>query len=124
LGRRVAEAVRRAPGVFLSVSTDAELALELGASGLHVQSPAMVAAARGRFGGGWLIGMSAHTAADVEAAARAGADYVTLSPIFATASKPGYGPALGPQAISAAGVAGIPVLALGGVNASNAGSCL
>ena len=31
-----------------------------------------------------------------------GADYVTLSPIFATASKPGYGPALGLASLAAA----------------------
>ena len=42
-------------------------------------------------------------------------DYVTLSPIYPTATKPGYGPALGPaRAASFAG--GVPWLALGGVH--------
>ncbi|GIF19427.1 thiamine monophosphate synthase [Actinoplanes tereljensis] len=42
-------------------------------------------------------------------------DYVTLSPIFATSTKPGYGPALGPD--DAALLAGeVPWLALGGVD--------
>ena len=42
-----------------------------------------------------LIGASAHSASEAAALLRAGADYVTVSPVFVTASKPGYGPALG-----------------------------
>lgn len=42
-------------------------------------------------------------------------DYVTLSPVYPTPTKPGYGPALGPA--RAAGLAGgVPWLALGGVH--------
>ncbi|AGZ39231.1 thiamine phosphate synthase [Actinoplanes friuliensis] len=42
-------------------------------------------------------------------------DYVTLSPIYPTATKPGYGPALGPA--RAAALAGsVPWLALGGID--------
>ena len=43
-------------------------------------------------------------------------DYVTLSPIYLTPTKPGYGPALGPAA-AAALAGGVPWLALGGVDA-------
>jgi thiamine-phosphate pyrophosphorylase len=44
-------------------------------------------------------------------------DYVTLSPVFLTPTKPGYGPALGPR--EAARLAGtVPWLALGGINSS------
>ncbi len=57
--------------------------------------------------------------------AAAGADYVTLSPIFLTGSKPGYGPALGPAALARiARRVGLPVLALGGVGPENARACL
>ena len=51
------------------------------------------------------------------AAAKAGADAVTLSPIFASASKPGYGPALGLERLGevAAAVHPMPVIALGGI---------
>ncbi|BAL85862.1 putative thiamine monophosphate synthase [Actinoplanes missouriensis 431] len=50
-------------------------------------------------------------------------DYVTLSPIYPTATKPGYGPALG--AAGAAALAGrVPWLALGGVDsAARAAEC-
>ncbi|MGH6945073.1 MAG: thiamine phosphate synthase, partial [Geminicoccaceae bacterium] len=52
-------------------------------------------------------------------------DYVTLSPVVASASKPGYGPPLG-----AAGRAGavatstVPIVALGGITAANVTECL
>ena len=69
--------------------------------GVHLQAAAAVAPARARLGGAAIIGVSAHGLADVAAAAAAGADYVTLSPIFLTDSKPGYGPALGIAALCA-----------------------
>jgi len=44
-------------------------------------------------------------------------DYVTLSPIYSTATKPGYGPPLGPgPANRMAG--GVPWLALGGIDSA------
>jgi len=49
---------------------------------------------------------------------------VTLSPIFPTASKPGYGPVLGVAAIGPAANLGISVIALGGVTADRVQSCL
>jgi thiamine-phosphate pyrophosphorylase len=60
----------------------------------------------------------------VEDAHAAGADYVTLSPIYQSASKPGYGPPLGLGAIERAAQIGIPVLALGGMTASNAAKAM
>ena len=44
-------------------------------------------------------------------------DYVTLSPVYPTLTKPGYGPALGPSR-AAALAGGVPWLALGGVHSS------
>jgi thiamine-phosphate pyrophosphorylase len=57
-----------------------------------------------------LIGRSCHgvPALSIE-------DYVTLSPIYPTATKPGYGPALGPEQASAS-AGGVPWLALGGID--------
>jgi thiamine-phosphate pyrophosphorylase len=111
-------------GFALSVSTDIELAVAVGAVGIHLQAAAAVAPARERLGSAAVIGVSAHGPADVAAAAGAAADYVTLSPIFATGSKPGYGPALGTDALRAAAAHDIAVLALGGVTAQTAGACL
>lgn len=68
-----------------------------------------------------LLGRSCHSRAEVVAAAEEGCDYVTLSPVFATGSKPGYGPALG---LGALGGLPLPVWALGGAGAANAPACL
>jgi thiamine-phosphate pyrophosphorylase len=55
----------------------------------------------------------------------AGADYVTLSPVFLTESKPGYGPALGLEGLAAAVAAAKgPVIALAGITAANAAACI
>src|SRR5262252_7368699 len=122
LAARLAEIARR-HGMHLSVSRDVALAAEYGAS-VHLQSAAAVGAARQRLGPGALVGVSAHGFDDVAAAAAAGADYVTLSPIFLTSSKPGYGPPLGVAAIGPAANLGISVIALGGVTAGRVRSCL
>ncbi len=72
-----------------------------------------------------LVGRSCHDAAEVRAADAEGCDYVTLSPVFATASKPGYGPALGVQGLATlAAIAGAPVYALGGVHPPDVAECL
>lgn len=89
--------------------------------GVHLPDGAHIAGARRILGPDALIGASCHDRDGVAAAARDGADYATLSPIFLTASKPGYGPALGPAALSGLP---LPTLALGGVDAGNAGDCI
>jgi thiamine-phosphate pyrophosphorylase len=66
-------------------------------------------------------GRSCHNRADLVAAAAEGCGWATLSPVFASPSKPGYGPALGPGALA---VPPLPTWALGGVDAANAGACL
>jgi thiamine-phosphate pyrophosphorylase len=122
LAARLAEIARR-HGMLLSISADIDLAQMLGA-GVHLQSVAEVGTARQRLGEGAVIGVSAHGQGEVAAAAAAGADYVTLSPIFLTGSKPGYGPALGLAAIAAAARLGTAILALGGVGTELVGPCL
>ncbi|MCJ2077724.1 thiamine phosphate synthase [Methylobacterium sp. E-016] len=122
LAERIAERVREAGGV-LSVGGDLELAAALGAS-VHLgggTDRTAIADARRRLGTSALVGVSAHGLRDVEAAEDA--DYVTLSPVFATASKPGYGPALGLGAIATAARIGIPVVALGGIGVATAAAC-
>jgi thiamine-phosphate diphosphorylase len=68
-----------------------------------------------------IVGRSCHNAGDVARAAAEGCDYATLSPIFPTPSKPGYGPALG---VAALADLPLPVWALGGVTHINAQACV
>jgi thiamine-phosphate pyrophosphorylase len=99
-------------GAVVTVHGDAAVALAAGADGVHLPAGAAPAEARARLGDHALIGLSVHSAA--EAANADLADYVTLSPIFASASKPGYGPAFGFAGLAAAvDGARVPNVALG-----------
>lgn len=68
-----------------------------------------------------LVGRSCHARAELDRAAAEGCTYATLSPVFITDSKPGYGPPLTPEALRDAP---LPVVALGGVTAATAAACL
>jgi len=95
-----------------------------GAGGVHLPGGGDPAAARRRLAGG-LIGVSAHSPDECARQLAAGADYVTLSPVFTSASKPEYGPAIGLDALAAAArLATGPVIALSGIDAGNAAACV
>ena len=104
---RVAEVARRRRLVLL-LAGSARQAAAWGADGWH-----------GR-GAGWaarpmIHSMAVHDARELRRAERAGADFVFLSPLFATRSHPG-GRVLGRVGFAAlANRAGMPVVALGGV---------
>ena len=123
LARRLSEIVNLRGGQ-LSIGADIELAAEVGAGGVHLQSAATIATARNRLGAHALIGVSAHGLAEVRQAADFGADYVTLSPIFPSPSKPTYGPALGLATLRSAAECGIQVVALGGIAGRRIEACL
>ncbi|WP_199921668.1 thiamine phosphate synthase [Intrasporangium calvum] len=74
------------------------------------------------------VGRSCHDLAELRRAADDGLDHVTLSPVAASVSKPGHGPALGPAGLRRLASTvrrehPTPpvILALGGVDAANAG---
>jgi len=90
----------------------------------HLPRDGSIAEARLHAGPGALIGKSCHSATAVQAAAEAGVDYVTLSPVFVSRSKPGYGPALGLERLGTVCQSSpVPVIALGGLDAGNAAAC-
>ena len=119
LGEAIVPLLAAVRGVLV-VASDAVLAAELGA-GVHLAAhdpPPGPGAAGG-------AGRSCHDLASLGAAAREGVAYATLSPIFPSASKPGYGPCLGiPGLREATAATRLPVYALGGVLPVNAGDCL
>lgn len=125
--RRLAESlVRRAEPyrARVGVHEDVQLAASLGLRALHLPANASVARAKALVDPRCLIGKSCHSVAECAAAAAEGADYVTLSPIFLSRSKPGYGPALGLEPLSsAAATAKIPVLALAGITVDTGAAC-
>jgi thiamine-phosphate pyrophosphorylase len=102
---------------------DIEAVVSVDAGGVHLSSGGDPAGARTRLPEA-LIGASAHSVGEASRLLRAGADYVTVSPIFLTASKPGYGPALGLDGLAhIVAQAPGPVVALGGIIAKNAALC-
>ena len=111
-------------GAVVTAHEDIEAVAAVGADGVHLPSGGNPEAARARLPGA-LIGASAHSADEAAVLLRSGADYVTASPVFLTASKPGYGPALGLEGLAriVARAPG-PVVALGGITADNAALCL
>ena len=72
-----------------------------------------------------LIGVSLHTIIEAEAIDAGAVDYAIAGPAFETASKPGYGPEIGRRGLAEiAGAAPVPVLAIGGLNATRAAEVL
>jgi thiamine-phosphate pyrophosphorylase len=81
---------------------------------------------RSRIGGkNFLIGSSCHSPEAAEQAAAAGADYIFFGPVYATPSKQAFGAPQGLQKLEqVCRNISIPVLAIGGITAENAGACL
>src|SRR5574337_798393 len=80
----------RAAGVPLIVNDSVELALEVGADGVHVGAEdGEPAAVRATLGPGRLLGVSCYADFDqARAARRAGADYVAFGALFSSPTKP------------------------------------
>jgi thiamine-phosphate pyrophosphorylase len=103
-----------------------DLVHESGADGVHVgQDDTPVARAREELGAGHVIGLSTHTAEQLDAACSAAGDarpdYVSVGPVWATPTKEGR-PAAGVELIEhAAREATLPWFAIGGIDTTNVG---
>lgn len=106
----------RGQGLVLLVSRRLDLARAFALDGVHLAADAVpVGVARDWLGPDALLGYSAHSREEALRVAEDGADYVTLSPIFETDSKPGA-PGRGLEWLKQCTTGlPIPVLALGGV---------
>jgi len=120
LGWPLLEVCRRR-GARLLVNDRLDVALALGADGVHLPAAGVPPAeARRLLGPAALIGVSCHGAAEVERARQGGASFATFSPVWDTPSKRSYGPPQGLEALAAAARLGLPLVALGGVDPENA----
>jgi thiamine-phosphate pyrophosphorylase len=127
LGVRL-RAATAALGVSLVVNDRLDLAVLLGADGIHLGRRSVpVNDARAFAGAGTFVSVACHDVEEVVQAAAAGADAAVLSPIFAT---PGKGPPLGIEALRearrrlAAAGRSIALIALGGIDGGSWSSCL
>src|SRR5690606_17494468 len=121
LAERLRDITRRRALLFVNDRVD--VALACGADGVQLGEDALpVAAARKVTGRRLLIGRSVHSAAGAEEAARAGAALLVAGTIFPSSSHPGE-PAAGPGLLAEVRArVEVPLLAIGGVTAANAGS--
>jgi thiamine-phosphate pyrophosphorylase len=112
----------------LLINTHAEIALATGADGVHLPAGSPPASA---VRAAWfdhsrrapVIGVSAHSVADVRLAEADGADFAVLAPIFEKRETSAKG--IGLEVLrKACAKSRLPVLALGGVNLMNAPGCL
>lgn len=100
-----------------------DLALAEGLDGVHLPERGLPPKRiRARAPEGFLIARSCHSQAEV--AASMGADFCVLGPIFSTPFKDAYGPPLGLEVLAEAAHGPLPVLALGGINLTNAAPCV
>jgi thiamine-phosphate pyrophosphorylase len=123
-GRRFAAVCAR-HDVPLILNDRPELVEAAGADGVHLgQDDLPLPRARELLGSGRIIGLSTHGVEQIDAAHRAGADYIGVGPVHATPTKPGR-PAVGTELVRAAARrAQLPFFAIGGINPENVGAVL
>jgi thiamine-phosphate pyrophosphorylase len=119
--------IARAAGVKLIINDRVDIALALRADGVHLgQEDMPVDAARRVLGDHAVIGFSTHNLAQIREAVRLPIDYLAFGPIFPTTSKLNPDPVAGLNQLKRARemVLPMPVVAIGGINRSNAADVL
>lgn len=104
------------------VNDDVDLAIEIGADGVHVgQDDLDAGVVRQKLGSDKIIGVSSHTLQESKAAIEAGADYIGMGPVYATTTKLDTNPVAGTKAIQETRqhFAQFPIVAIGGLQADN-----
>lgn len=105
----------------LFINDRVDIALAVGADGVHLGQSSMPAYAAKKASRGKLIaGVSAHSLAEAREAERDGADFITFGPVYKTPSKLKYGEPVGTDALNkACNSVSIPVFAIGGIKTEN-----
>lgn len=113
----------RETGVRLIINDRVDLALAVGADGVHLgQDDLPPAQARAILGPHAIIGLSTHSVAQATEALRLPIDYMAIGPIFPTATKKDTAAVLGLTGLAKVrkAVSGLPLVAIGGITAANA----
>ena len=127
--REAEEALRvaREHGVKLILNDRADIALALGADGVHLgQDDMPPVSARALLGEDAIIGFSTHNVGQAIEAARMPVDYVAIGPVFFTTSKDNPDPSVGLEGVARAreAVGRLPLVAIGGITRENARAVL
>ncbi len=125
LAAEISQLAAQAQACFV-VNDRADIALAVGAAGVHLgQRDLTPAAVRGFAGNRLLIGLSTHNEAQLRAAAHQPVDYLALGPIFATASKERPDPVVGLEELRRLRVLSKkPLSAIGGISLETAPAVL
>lgn len=100
-----------------------DIALEIGADGVHVgQSDIAGKDVRALIGPDMILGISANTVETALAAQAAGADYIGVGAVFNTTTKKDAATLTVEQMRAICNAVDIPVVAIGGINAANIAS--
>jgi len=119
--------IRQAAGqrARVLVNRRVDVALAARADGVHLGFDGMPPeTARQLLGVDALIGIATHQSGELEGSAGGALSYAHLAPIFPPLSKAQSRTPLGLAALREAARHGVPVLAQGGIEAENAGSCV
>ena len=102
------------------VNDNVEIAIKIGADGVHVgQSDIMGRDIRALIGSDKILGISAGTVEEATAAEQAGADYIGVGAVFGTSTKKNARNMSIDRLKEIVEAVDIPVVAIGGINASN-----
>lgn len=112
--------------VTFIINDDVELALEIGAHGLHIgRHDAALQRAREQLGDDAIIGVSCYNRLDLaREAAKAGADYVAFGRFFPSRTKPDAPQAEAGLLTQAKAELSLPVVAIGGISPENGGQLI
>jgi len=118
-----AVAVALSRGVQLLINDRIDVALAVGAAGVHLgQDDMPPEAARKLLGPNAVIGYSTHNIEQAIAATKLPIDYLAIGPIFATTTKSDTAPVLGLEGLWAVrqAIGAFPLVAIGGISHANA----
>jgi thiamine-phosphate pyrophosphorylase len=105
------------------VNDDVEAALQLGADGVHLGRDDL--GGERALGAGLLLGTSAASVAEAREGEVLGAAYIGAGPVWTTPTKPDADPSIGLEGLTEiCRAVSVPVIAIGGVDGSNAGDCI
>jgi len=102
------------PPTRLFVNDRLDVALATDAQGVQLRTDSLSPADARRLNPEWWIGLSVHDLEQARAAQAAGAEYLVVGPVFATATHPDRAP-LGVACLAEIVQLGLPVIAIGGV---------
>lgn len=121
LGRELMR-VCRCAGVPFVIDDDVDVALEIGADGVHVGQEDMACAqAREALGPDAIVGVSAQTVEQALAAQSAGADYLGVGALIPTPTKPDAVDVSFDELKAICRIVDIPVVGIGGLNVNTIG---